>query len=149
VARASHPGSGMRAAPLALGWLAAAVATSACSLSLDGDHFRSEPAISGEPDAAPGADFECATAPDPCKPRCEGDDCVIDCRQADTCEASCKEAACDIDCTGASHCDRVKCEAGSECLLDCTGAERCRFEKCDGEQTTCPGDVLACNRDCP
>ena len=138
----------MPAARIGLVWLAAIA--SACSLSLDGDHFRSEPVIPRDADAAPAPpDWECASEQDTCKPRCEGDDCVIDCRQADTCEASCKQATCDIDCTGASHCDRVKCEEGSECLLDCTGAERCRFEKCDGEQTMCPGDILACNRDCP
>ncbi len=162
------PVGSLRAAPIAFVCLAAVAG--ACSLSLDGDHFRNDadrPAVpdaglSGAPDArdredsrppradaAPDPDFECAAATGPCKPRCEMDDCVIDCSEADSCEPSCKDATCSIDCTGADHCDRVKCEDGAECLLDCTGAEHCRFEHCDGEVVTCPGDVLACNTACP
>jgi hypothetical protein len=143
----------MRAAPVALLWLV----FGACSASLDGDHFRADPA---EPDGgaphgidarAPGRapDHECVAPTDTCKPECEDDDCLIDCRHASTCEPRCKQATCDIDCTDALACDHVKCEEDSECLLDCTGAERCGFEKCDGEVTTCPGGVLACNRECP
>ena len=167
MAWASHPGGSMRVAPIGLIWLA--VVAGACSLSLDGDHFRDQTPDPGDRDASPGSsdardpegsrppradaapepDFECASASDTCKPRCEEDDCVIDCRQADTCEAHCKEATCNIDCTGAERCDRVKCEDDSECLLDCTGADVCGFERCDGELSTCAGGVLACNRDCP
>ena len=156
----------MRAARIGL-VLSAALA--ACSLSLDGDHFRGDPADPDagsaasvdarapehsrpppDPDAAPeDIHLECVAPTDSCKPRCEEESCTIDCRQADSCEAACKQATCTIDCTGARHCDRVKCEEDSGCLLDCTGAERCGFDRCDGEVTSCPGDLLACNRDCP
>lgn len=158
----------MRAARIAFVCLAAAAG--ACSLSLDGDHFRNGADEPADPDAgvshaadagdredsrppradaAPDADFECAAVTGPCKPKCEMDECVIDCSEAETCEPECKDATCTIDCTGANHCDRVKCSEGSACLLDCTGAEHCRFEHCDGQVVTCPGDVLACNTACP
>jgi len=100
------------------------------------------------PDRACECELDCPTSGG-CKPRCEHHDCDIDCRQADKCEATCKDSSCTIDCTGARECDHVKCEEESGCLLDCTGAERCRFDACDGQVTSCPGGLLACNRDCP
>ena len=184
----------MRAAPIALVWLAPLVC--ACSLSLEGDHFRGDspsderdggggggsargdarapgqpdPEADGAPEAAdtcgetcPGGDcdlscparpcdceLDCAATFKTCKPKCEHrSDCAIDCRQVAKCEASCKYSNCSIDCTGARECNHVKCDGGSGCLLDCTGAERCEFEDCDGPVTSCPGGILACNRDCP
>lgn len=101
------------------------------------------------PSGGCACELDCAATSGKCKPKCEHRDCAIDCRQVDTCEVSCKDAGCDIDCTGADHCDHVKCEEESGCLLDCSGAERCDFERCDGEVTSCPGDLLACNRACP
>jgi hypothetical protein len=139
----------MRAASIGLSCLA--LLAGACSLSLDGDHFLG------------GSDGGSAAAPDPphdgeeldcpaggtCKQECERD-CDIDCRNADRCEATCKHSSsCTIDCTRARECDHVKCEEDSGCLLDCTGAERCHFDACDGQVTSCPGGLLACNRDCP
>lgn len=168
----------MRAAPrLVLVWLLAGA--TACSLSLDGDHFLGDdPAAEQDPDAGrrPGAgsgpgradarapdsedpgDPDAAPAGEPdvisceeatCKPKCEHRDCAIDCREVDKCEAACKDATCTIDCTGARECNHVKCQEGSGCLLDCSDTEKCGFDDCDGEVTSCPGDLLACNRPCP
>jgi hypothetical protein len=143
----------MRAARIGL--VTAALLAGACSLSLDGDHFRGgSDGGPPSPDARAPAprepeELDCADPEETCKPHCEHRRCVIDCREADRCEASCKDARCTIDCTGARECDHVKCEEGSGCLLDCTDTERCGFDACDGEVTSCPGGTVACNRDCP
>lgn len=185
----------MPAARIGLVWLAAIA--SACSLSLDGDHFRGEPraadpdagsVVGGggpdardredatpppDPDAAPepgdscretcGDDdcdlrcpegecectLDCAATSGTCKAKCDHRDCAIDCHEASRCEAGCKNADCTIDCSGAGECDRVKCEKDAGCLLDCNGADTCGFDVCEGEETSCAGGVLACNRDCP
>ena len=143
----------MRAARIGLASLA--LVAGACSLSLDGDHFRDR--SDGGP-ASPDArapeprepeHLDCGDSADTCKPTCEHHPCDIDCSQIDKCEAICKDARCTIDCTDTRECDRVKCEEGSACLLDCTDAEHCHFEHCDGQVTSCPGGILACNRDCP
>jgi hypothetical protein len=158
------------AARFALVWLAAIAG--ACSLSLDGDRFRGGDPVAGDepdagrrpgheradarapesddPDAAPPADPDLLTCDEEtCKLKCEHRACTIDCREVDTCEAGCKDATCTIDCTGARECNHVKCQEGSGCLLDCSDSERCGFDDCDGEVTSCPGDLYACNRPCP
>lgn len=102
------------------------------------------------PDQDCDCELDCAATSSTCKAKCEHEDCAIDCIEVDKCEAGCKDSTCTIDCTGARECDHVKCEEESGCLLDCTGAERCEFERCNGEVvTSCPGDILACNRACP
>lgn len=101
------------------------------------------------PDRPCDCQLDCDATADTCKPTCEHHDCAIDCRQTGKCEARCKYSNCTIDCTNARECNHVKCEGGSGCLLDCSGAERCEYDACDGEVTSCPGGLLACNRDCP
>lgn len=94
--------------------------------------------------------LDCASTDGRCKPRCENDDCVIDCSRVEACEATCRGATtCEISCVDAEHCEKTKCEDGAACLLDCSGARECRFETCDGTVTSCPDNILACNRPCP
>jgi hypothetical protein len=94
--------------------------------------------------------LDCAATEGTCEPRGErGATCAIDCSDVNDCRPRCREGACEIDCTGANNCDKVECTEGASCLLQCTGANNCEFERCEGEQTSCPGDILACNRDCP
>lgn len=94
--------------------------------------------------------LDCAGTDGKCKARCEAEDCTIDCRDVNNCEPECRRGStCSIDCTGANNCEKVKCADDSGCLLDCSGSNNCEFEECRGEVSSCPGDVLACNRDCP
>ncbi len=94
--------------------------------------------------------LDCAATDGKCKPRCEARDCAIDCRGVDKCEPECRHgSSCTIDCTDANNCEKVKCADSSGCLLDCTRSNNCEFDECRGEVTSCLGDVLACNRDCP
>lgn len=94
--------------------------------------------------------LDCAGTDGKCRPKCEREDCAIDCRDVNNCEPECRRGStCDIDCTGANNCEKVKCADSSGCLLDCSGANNCEFEECRGEVVSCPGDVLACNRECP
>jgi hypothetical protein len=94
--------------------------------------------------------LDCAATEGTCEPRCErGATCAIDCSGVNNCRPRCREGSCDIDCTGANNCDEVRCTDGASCLLQCTGANNCAFDSCDGEQLSCPGGIVACNRDCP
>lgn len=94
--------------------------------------------------------LDCAATSGVCDVKCKKADCSIDCRQVDECKPKCEmDSSCTIDCTGAGKCDKAECTHGASCLLDCTGADSCRFMRCEGELTSCPGDILACNRECP
>jgi hypothetical protein len=111
----------------------------------------------GGPDCRPtcGQDgcactLDCAATEGTCEPRCERDSaCAIDCSDVNDCRPRCRRGMCEIDCTGANNCDKVQCTEGASCLLDCAGSNNCEFERCDGEQVSCGGGVVACNRDCP
>ncbi|HWM88406.1 MAG TPA: hypothetical protein VNO33_21270 [Kofleriaceae bacterium] len=94
-------------------------------------------------------ELDCAATQDMCNARCDKASCTIDCSDVNNCHPRCKEGDCEIDCSGANNCDKAECTDGAGCLLDCTGANNCRFERCEGEMTSCAGDILACNRDCP
>ena len=94
--------------------------------------------------------LDCAGTDDTCKPECNGTDCSIDCTGVNNCEPKCKNgSACTIDCRGANNCEKARCEEGAACVLHCEGANNCEFDRCDGEEQSCPGDVVVCNRPCP
>lgn len=94
--------------------------------------------------------LDCRAADDDCEATCRSADCTIDCRGDGKCKARCEmDSECMINCTNARDCGEVECKEGSSCLLDCSGAERCEFRRCDGPMLSCPGGVVACNRDCP
>ena len=95
--------------------------------------------------------LDCAATDGTCDARCErGGSCAIDCSDVNDCRPRCRRgAACEIDCGGANNCDKVECRDGASCLLDCTGANNCEFDRCDGEQQSCAGGIMVCNRDCP
>lgn len=57
-------------------------------------------------------------------------------------------ATCDVDCSGASSC-ALRCAPGGVCLLRCGDATSCAMSQCPGGETTCPDDVIVCNRACP
>ena len=95
-------------------------------------------------------DLACAATAGRCDVTCAQAVCSIDCREVGDCTARCQdESDCAIDCTGAADCTKTDCIRGAGCLLDCTGAAGCSFRTCDGAITSCPGDVIACNRECP
>ena len=113
-----------------------------------------------EPCAGPNCTLNCAgdcgcaidcTDANKCIPTCTfGASCSIDCTGAGQCMATCSAGAdCDIDCTDSENCGKPRCEGSSQCSIVCTGAGTCGFAVCDGVQTSCPGNVLVCNRDCP
>lgn len=115
-------------------------------------------------------DLTCADAL--CDPRCAGDTtvCTIDASGSTNVEGRCDDGAtctidatgvtnlsyecggggatCDVDCNGATSCS-VRCAPGGVCLLRCAEATSCAMDRCPGGETTCPGDVIVCNRECP
>lgn len=86
-----------------------------------------------------------------CRPRCREDAvCVLDCRNAIDCELRCDAGAtCIFQCDGATNCDQVRCHGDAACLLECGGSGSCAYLQCEGGQSTCPNNVIACNRACP
>ena len=103
--------------------------------------------------AQPGCDYtvDCTAATD-CRVNCDnGSDCSVDCNGASDCDVRCEDTGttCFTDCTNATVCDAPRCRNGASCLLDCTGANTCAYDDCEGGQTSCPNNILACNRACP
>lgn len=111
----------------------------------------------GGPDCRPTCEqdgcycaLDCAGTDGTCEPRCERDSaCAIDCSDVNDCRPRCRRGTCEIDCRGANNCDKVQCTGGASCLVDCAGANNCEFERCDGQQMSCPGGLIVCNRECP
>jgi hypothetical protein len=118
-------------------------------------------------------DVTCAGATE-CDTSCSGGSrCgVVDCRGSTTCNIQCSGGSpcdyidcdgvtgCDVNCSGGSPCDvnchdatacDLICSGGSPCLALCTGATQCTFKECSGGsgETSCPNDVIVCNRACP
>ena len=94
--------------------------------------------------------LDCAGTDDTCKAECVGTDCSIDCTGVNSCEPKCKDGnACTVDCRGANNCEKARCEEGAACVLLCEGANNCEFDRCHGEEQSCPGDIVVCNRPCP
>lgn len=98
-------------------------------------------------------EFQCSPTTKNCELACkENTTCHLDCAGAEACKPDCQvNSICDIDCTGVLACEQSKCEAGAQCLLDCTNTAMgtCLFEVCAGTETSCPNDIIACNRACP
>lgn len=95
--------------------------------------------------------MECGQATSKCEIQCKGGaHCLIDCTGQNNCEPDCKGGAtCIIECDSANNCDKVKCRQGASCLLDCSGANNCDYDSCSGGKSSCPGNIIACNRACP
>jgi hypothetical protein len=97
--------------------------------------------------------FSCTADSTRCNGECKaGTTCSVDCGGASKCHPKCKPGAiCDFDCTGVKDCKRAKCEGDAQCLLNCTDTMGmdCKWDVCDGGEMSCPGDILACGRDCP
>ena len=97
-------------------------------------------------------EFQCSASAANCDMTCkEGTaSCDVDCAGAASCKTTCEtNTVCNINCTDVTACGEAKCELGAMCLLDCTGAGTCEFEVCAGAETSCPNNVIACNRACP
>lgn len=77
--------------------------------------------------------------------------CGVDCRGAGTCDVTCNGGSeCVVECDQASNgCDRLRCMPGASCMLVCGGATNCGFGQCPGGASSCPGDIVVCNRACP
>jgi hypothetical protein len=76
----------------------------------------------------------------------------VDCRGVTDCSVNCSGGStCDVNCANATGCGAI-CSGGSPCLLYCGGTTNCTFTECSGGSgatTSCPGDIIVCNRKCP
>ena len=95
-------------------------------------------------------DLDCSNATD-CQPRCINNaTCDFDCSDSESCAAECANTSdCIVRCDRATDCDTTVCQNQATCLLYCTDASNCDFAQCQGGATTCPGNIIACNRACP
>lgn len=115
------------------------------------------------------ATIDCTNAVD-CNTECRADSyCSISCVNAQSCQIECNmNSSCGVDCTGgtcdgldcrntaqckldctSASCDGLLCLNSAECLVNCTGASACNFAMCGGAETSCPGNIIVCNRPCP